>query len=110
MTTQIETAHEFEREIERLGRKYPAVFNAIDSLISQLEDGLRPGDRVPGVGAIVYKVRLPNPSTRRGKRGGFRVIYTSQTPDAVFLLTVYSKTERDDIGGAAIRQIISRIS
>lgn len=110
MPTRVDTTHEFDKEIERLARKYPSVFDAVDELIAQTEDDLRPGSRVPGVGAVVYKARLPNRSARRGRRGGFRVIYYLQFPDAVFLLTIYSKTENDSISNAEIRRIINTVT
>ena len=109
MPTNVETTREFDKETERLGRKYPAVFDEIEGLISQIESDIRPGSRVAGVGATVYKARLPNPSSRRGKSGGFRLIYYVQQPDTVFLITIYSKTEKDDISATAIRRILNSI-
>lgn len=109
MPTRVDTTHEFDKEIERLGRKYPAVFDAVDELITQTEGNIRPGSRVPGVGATVYKARLPNRSARRGRRGGFRVIYYVKFPDLVYLLTIYSKTEKDSISNAEIRRIVNTV-
>ena len=63
----------------------------------QLEQGQLPGQRIPRIGFEVYKVRLPNRAARRGKSGGFRVIYYAQIDDVVTLLTIYSKTEVRDI-------------
>ena len=42
---------------------------------------------------------------RRGKSGGFRVIYYVQLSDLVTLLTIYSKTDDTDISIAEIRQL-----
>lgn len=112
MPTRVDTTHEFDKEIERLGRKYPAVCDAVDELITQTEGNIRPGSRVPGVGATIYKARLPNRSARRGRRGrrgGFRVIYYVKFPDLVYLLTIYSKTEKDSISTAEIRRIVNTV-
>ncbi len=59
----------------------------------------------PRVGYAVYKVRLPNRSARRGKSGGFRVIYYAQIEDVVTLLTIYSKFEDSDISTREIQQL-----
>ena len=59
------------------------------------------------VGRNVYKVRLPNRSARRGKSGGFRVIYQERDGVLVLLLLIYSKTERADIPDEAIRRVIA---
>ena len=84
----------------------PRAIDTVDSLLDQLERDQRPGDRVPGVGYTVYKVRLPNRAARRGKSGGFRVIYYAQLSDRVILLTIYSKTDQNDISSAEIRDLV----
>ena len=109
MPTTVDTTREFDRELERLARRFSAVLDAVDTLILQMESDSRPGDRIQHVGGVAYKVRLPNRSARRGKSGGFRVIYYLRSPQQVFLVTIYSKSERDDISSAEIRRIISDI-
>lgn len=52
-------------------------------------------------------MRLPNRAARRGKSGGFRVIYYAQFSDRVILLTIYSKTDDTDISIAEIRQLVT---
>jgi len=92
-----------------LKRKYPAVTGQLRQLIEQLERDERPGDKIPGIGYDVYKVRLPNPSAQRGKSGGFRVIYYVQMADSVVLLKIYSKTEQTDISPDDIRRIVQNL-
>lgn len=65
MLTRVDTTPDFDKEIERLARKYPAVFDVTEELITQIEGGDRPGDKIRGVGYDVYKERMPNPSARR---------------------------------------------
>jgi len=103
MPTTVNIPPEAEKDIRRLRRKYPGVIGEIRRLVEQLENDKRPGEKIAGVGYDVYKVRLPNPSARRGKRGGFRVIYYVQMADRVFLLRLYSKTEQSDIPPDRIR-------
>lgn len=109
MTTKVETPKPFLREVGQLAKKYPAVFAELDGLIEQLENDQRPGDKIPRVGRDVYKVRLPNPSAQRGKSGGFRVIYYVQLADSVLLVSIYSKTDRDDITPEEIRRILDDV-
>ena len=59
-----------------------------------------------GLGHQVFKVRLPNRSARRGKSGGFRVIYQEKSGRLVLLLLVYSKTDRADIPNDVIIRVI----
>jgi mRNA-degrading endonuclease RelE of RelBE toxin-antitoxin system len=51
-------------------------------------------------------VRLPNLSTGRGKSGGFRVVYYVETVDGVVLLTMYAKSEQQDVSRDEIRRLI----
>ncbi|MCY3864614.1 MAG: hypothetical protein OXG68_04165 [Chloroflexi bacterium] len=57
----------------------------------------------------MYKVRLPNPSARRGKSGGFRVVYYVQFADLIHLVTIYSKTDESDVGAYAVQGILAEI-
>ena len=97
----------FKRRLRRLERRYPKTIDEVESLIASLAHGNRPGQLVPGVGYTVYKVRLPNRAARRGKSGGFRVIYYARLSDRVILLTIYSKTEQNDISIAEIRDLVA---
>lgn len=109
MPTVVNISPEAQKDVKSLKRKYPAVISQLRQLIDQLENDERPGDKVPGVGHDVYKVRLTNPSAQRGKSGGFRVIYYVQPVDSVFLLRVYSKTEQDDIRAEEIRRVVAAV-
>lgn len=72
---QIAFAPSFKKELKQLQKKYPRIQQQIHSLIEQLVAGETPGDQIQATGYTVYKVRLPNPDTQRGKSGGYRVIY-----------------------------------
>ena len=107
MPTRISVHPQFDRKLERLERRYARTTYEVRGLIHQLTQDQRPGDRVPGVGYTVYKVRLPNRAARRGKSGGFRIIYYAQLSDRVILLTIYSKTDQNDISIAEIRDLVT---
>jgi mRNA-degrading endonuclease RelE of RelBE toxin-antitoxin system len=109
MPTKVNIPPEARKDIKHLKRKYPAVTGQVLQLVEQLENDERPGDKIPGVGFNAYKVRLPNPSAKRGKSGGFRVIYYVQMADSVFLLRIYSKTEQTDIGPDRIRRTLKSL-
>ncbi len=109
MATLVRDLPIFKRRLGRLERKYRKTIDEVERLITRLEQGERPGDRIPGVGCAVYKVRLPNRAARRGKSGGFRVIYYAQFSDRVTLLTIYSKTDDTDISSAEIRGLVQEV-
>jgi mRNA-degrading endonuclease RelE of RelBE toxin-antitoxin system len=109
VTTLVGTTARFDTDVKRLRKKYPDVRAELQSLEAQLKHDERPGDKVPGVGYDVRKVRIGNPSAGRGKRGGFRVVYYIRQKDMVVMLTLYTKTQRKDISPEQIRRIIEEI-
>ena len=100
---------EFEKESRRLIRRFPRVSDQVRILASQLSNWETPGDRVPETSHRIYKVRLPNPSARRGKRGGFRVYYAVSQSDMIYLVTIYSKTDQDDANTYEVQERIKRM-
>lgn len=110
MPTTVEIGNTFNRQLRRLARKHPSLADTVDQLIVQLESDARPGAKLTGLGYQVFKVRLPNRSARRGKSGGFRVIYQEKSGRLVLLLLVYSKTERADIPNDVIIRVIEETS
>lgn len=82
----------------------------IENLIAQLQSDQRPGNKIPRIGYDVYKTRLPNPSAARGKSGGFRVVYYVQMADSVILLTIYSKTSKNDISVKEIQRAVEDVT
>jgi mRNA-degrading endonuclease RelE of RelBE toxin-antitoxin system len=110
MPSKVETSFTFDKAFKRLSRKYPKMTNEVEDLISRLEADEREGDRIQNLGEReVYKVRLRNPDAKSGKSGGFRVIYYVKLVDMILLLTIYSKSEQEDISTNAILNIIEEV-
>ncbi|HEX7681239.1 MAG TPA: hypothetical protein VF713_24090 [Thermoanaerobaculia bacterium] len=67
------------------------------------------GDLIPDSGGL-RKLRWGEPRRGKGKRGGVRVIYYWYAPASlVYLLLLYSKTDRDDLSAEerkALRKLI----
>ena len=102
---------EFKRNLRQLAKKYRRIKSDLQPLLDELGQGRVPGDQIPGVQYEVFKVRVRNSDSGKGKSGGYRVIYqhTSQrtSQQTVVLITIYSKTEQEDIAANDIRQIIA---
>lgn len=64
---------------------------------------------MPATVNLLHKFRLPNPSARRGKSGGFRVVYYAQFADLIHLVTIYSKSEENDVSAHAVQGILAEI-
>ena len=68
--------------------------------------------RIAGLGEnyIVIKVRVRNSNIQKGKSAGYRLVYQVESPTNVLVLTIYSKSDRDDISSAEILNILASIS
>jgi mRNA-degrading endonuclease RelE of RelBE toxin-antitoxin system len=97
---------EFKRNIRQLAKKYRRIKTDLQPLLDQLGQGQTPGDRIPGLQHEVFKVRVRNSDSGKGKSGGYRIIYQRATESAIHLITIYSKTEQEDITLTDLRQII----
>ncbi len=105
--TEVAFTSEFKRSLRRLSKRYRNIRRDVEPVIKQLGSGERPGDRVTGTDHVVYKVRVANSDARRGKSGGYRVLYYVETAERVLLVTIYSKSDQGDVSAAVLRQIIA---
>lgn len=105
MSLRVVFPNSFTRKANRLARKHPSLTSELRALHVALSRGLKPGDRLQGTGAEVYKVRLVNPSGRSGKRGGFRVAYHVGN-EQITLLAVCRKPKCDAVRPQQILRIL----
>ena len=102
----VEITPEFKRNVRQLAKKYRRIKTDVQPFLDSLEQGQTPGDRVPTVQYEVFKVRLSNSDSAKGRSGGYRIVYQRRTNGTVVLITIYSKTEQQDITPNEIRAII----
>ena len=95
MNYNVLTIRPFDRQFKRLAKKYPSLKSELSRLISELK--IKP-DAGVAIGNDCYKIRLAITSKGKGKSGGAGVItYLTIAEGAVFLLSVYDKSEQADI-------------
>ena len=102
----VEYSEAFKRQLKRLARKYRQIQKDVKPVIDALEAGEVSGDQITGVNYTLYKVRAANSDSRRGKSGGYRIIYYLKTETRCILVTIYSKAEQSDISASEIKQIL----
>jgi mRNA-degrading endonuclease RelE of RelBE toxin-antitoxin system len=107
----IQFSPEFEKQLYKLSKRYRKIRDDIQPVILQLQEGEIIGDRLVGLGEEyqVYKVRVKNSNIQKGKSGGYRLIYYLQTATSIILLTVYSKSDQEDIAVTVIQGIIEQV-
>jgi mRNA-degrading endonuclease RelE of RelBE toxin-antitoxin system len=106
---QVSTTDRFEAKVRQLGKRYRRIRLDIQPVIEQLESGELPGDQIPDLDYLLFKVRVRNSDAKRGKSGGYRVIYYLKTAAQILLVTIYSKSDQSDITAAEIREILTRV-
>ena len=75
-------------------------------LTDELKRGEKPGDAISGYDGVVYKARRNNRAVRGGERKGYRFIYCVHPPDQVTMLSIYSKTEQENISDGEIASLL----
>ncbi|MDJ0898862.1 MAG: type II toxin-antitoxin system RelE/ParE family toxin [Xenococcus sp. MO_188.B8] len=104
---EVEFTAKFKRNIKILAKRYRRIRSDIQPIIEQLQSGKLPGDRVSGVGYTIFKLRVKNSDISQGKSGGYRIIYYLKTKTTIILITIYSKSDREDISADEIKEIVN---
>jgi mRNA-degrading endonuclease RelE of RelBE toxin-antitoxin system len=104
---KIRVTPDFRKQLRKLEKRYRKIKSDLEPILIQIQMGEIVGDRLQGLDAEVFKVRVRNSDTNRGKSGGYRVIYWLKLPECVVLLDIYSKSDRDDVEANIIQDIIT---
>ena len=104
---QVEVTVKFKRNLRILAKKYRSIRQDIQPIIEQLQSGELPGVQVSGVGYTIFKIRVKNSDIQKGKSGGYRLIYYLKTSTRIILVTIYSKSEQEDIAAEDIQEILA---
>ena len=104
---RVEFTSEFKRNLRALSKKYRHIRSDLEPMIDRLLTGEIIGDRIAGTQYVVFKARVMNSDTVKGKSSGYRLIYQVKDIDSVVLITIYSKLDQSDISPVRIRQILA---
>ena len=97
----------FGKQLIKLSKKYPSLKTEFAGLINSLELNPMQGTFI---GHHCYKIRLSIHSKNRGKRGGARVItHIVISETIVYLLTIYDKSEKDDLSNKELLELLSKL-
>lgn len=97
----------FIKEARVLARKHSSLKSDLIDLIHELEENPIIGT---ALGGHVYKIRMAVTAKRKGKSGGARVIYyVYYRQQQVFLLSIYDKSDKENITDIEIKKFIRSI-
>ncbi|MEA2033047.1 MAG: type II toxin-antitoxin system RelE/ParE family toxin [Euryarchaeota archaeon] len=108
MSYEVIAVEYFRRRLKKLSKKYRGIGEDYKSLLETLEKNPSEGDAIPGFGNKIYKIRMRSSDMKRGKRGGFRVIYYL-SDRAVYLLTIYAKAKKEEISVKEIKEAMREL-
>lgn len=106
---QLLFSDDFKTRLRTLNKRYRSIRSDLQPLLDELLSGNFIGDKIPGTGYTVFKVRLKNSDIQKGKSGGYRVIYQLRGDTCVLLVAIYSKSDQDDIPANQKREIIDGV-
>jgi mRNA-degrading endonuclease RelE of RelBE toxin-antitoxin system len=106
-TIEIRLTLEFQVKFKALKKRYRNIQADIKPIFENLENGLILGDQFPGIDAVVIKLRVKNSDAKKGKSGGYRLIYWVVSPELIVMLDIYSKSDQENVTVNEIRKIIT---
>jgi mRNA-degrading endonuclease RelE of RelBE toxin-antitoxin system len=108
MILNIKTLSCFDKDVKRLFKRYKQLPNDLKVLNKKLLENPKSGIEL---GNQCYKIRLANSSIPTGKSGGFRIIYYYiDTNENLYLMSMYSKSELENIDDKIILNILRKNS
>lgn len=104
---KIVPAASFRKALKPLAKKYRSLLEDIHNLADNLRQNPQLGTPL---GQDCYKIRLAISSKKQGKSGGARVITCVKiVDDQVILLTIYDKSEREDITDKELSTLLKEL-
>jgi len=108
MSYNVYTIPPFDKQVKRLSKKFPSFKKDFSNFLLILKENPEKG--IP-LGNNCYKIRITIASKGKGKSGGARIItHLKMTRSAVYLLSIYDKSEQEDIPENYIIDLLKYIS
>ena len=108
MTYKVKTISVFEKQAKKLIKKYPSLKEELLELVKELK--INPHLGIP-LGKNCFKIRIAISSKGKGKSGGGRIITNFLFEgNTVFLLSIYDKSEQENISEKELETLLQFIS
>ena len=95
----------FLKEAKALSKKYKLLKSDLKEAVEEIEN-LR--DLGVSLGFNLFKKRIRNSSIPTGKSGGFRVIIFEQVEDKIILISIFSKTEKENLSDNELAKALQK--
>lgn len=110
MIYDVQLTETFQKSIKALKKKSPHAKDDLLGQIKELEKDPSMGDAIPGWNNEIWKARVASSDVKKGKRGGFRLIYFWKAGEAkIYLLFAYFKGQKTDITKNEIEILLKKL-
>jgi len=107
MSYKVKTIPYFDRQAKRLARKFQSFKTELSELVDSLETNPTQGI---ALGNDCYKIRVAIKSKGKGKSAGARILtHVIAVKEDVYLLSVFDKSEKDNISDKELQELLKRI-
>ena len=107
MNYRIIPSEEFKKNTKTLQKKYKSIKHDIELLVKELLTNPFIGIEL---GNNTYKIRIKNSDNNKGKSAGYRIItYVVDNENKIFLVSIYSKSEQDNILDNELKELIENL-
>ncbi len=101
------TTGTFEKNVKKISKKDKLLYKDLKDLLELL---IEKPDSGTYLGNNSYKIRIKNSSSNKGKSGGYRIISYFWNDNILGLLTIYSKSDRENIFENEIDTLIKELA
>lgn len=99
---------EFIKNLKTLKKKYKNIKSDVLELANELKKNPTIGT---DLGHNTFKIRIKNSDNNKGKSAGYRIItYCINDKKEVSLVTIYSKSEKENILDLELKELIARLN
>jgi mRNA-degrading endonuclease RelE of RelBE toxin-antitoxin system len=104
MSYKVKTIDVFEKQANRLIKKYKSLKTELLQLVQELKENPEKGT---AIGKNCFKIKIAISSKGKGKSGGARIItHVLVTEESVYLLTIYDKSEKENLTNKELEELL----
>ncbi len=104
MNLKIISLKSFDKDVKRLYKRYRSLAKDLvvlrDDLLANPTAGI-------ALGHDLYKIRVASSSIPTGKSAGFRVVYYFYNTQTLYLLTIFSKSDLENIDDKQLLKLLA---
>jgi len=111
MSYDVYLTETFQHCLKTLKKKYRNIKDDTIEIVRKLEDDPTIGDQIPGLNKEVWKIRVASSDMKRGKVGGFRMIYLWKEHErSVYLSAIYFKGEKEMMTSKEMENLLRKVN